>query len=410
MTLYPKILLLAPYADPDDVGEAWSTYQWLKGITAYYPSVTIIGMHKKGRSIEGLFPENKVISWPEIPLFSKFERFNAMLKPSYVLFYNKARKWIKSELNRGERWDLIHQISPLALRYPHPAFDLKIPYILGPLAGSIIPDKSFDKEMGSENWFTKLRFLDGMRFKFDPLLRKSYLNSSLLIGVAPYVKEILKDISISKFALMNETGVYSINEKKGPCGRSNDNTFRLLFVGRLTRSKGVRDFVRALGLIKDTLHREIVFDVLGDGEDRRQCEEEVRQLGIERIVKFWGKVNREKVSQFYRNADLFVFPSIKEPSGNVVLEAMCFGLPMIVCANGGPGHTVKETFGVLITPEDPDSYAKQLALSLCDLMESPQRLAAMRVAAIDEIKEHHLWPIKIDKLMGLYQEVLSNCR
>ena len=208
-----RILLIAPYADPNDVGESYSNYQWIKGISAIFSNVTVLSLHKKGRSIEDHFPDHTVKSWPEISLFSRFERFNAMLKPSIVSFYHKARHWIKSEICKGNKWDLIHQISPLALRYPCPAYDLNIPYIMGPLAGSIAVGKAFKSEMKSMAWYTRLSALDSLRFKFDPLLRNSYQNCSLVLGVAPYVKEILENVKLQRFATISETGVLSVNDK-----------------------------------------------------------------------------------------------------------------------------------------------------------------------------------------------------
>ena len=56
------------------------------------------------------------------------------------------------------------------------------------------------------------------------------------------------------------------------------------------------------------------------------------------------------IDDFYRAADVFVFPSYREPGGNVVFEAMSFGLPLVVGDRGGPGSAVDERSGIRVPP------------------------------------------------------------
>jgi glycosyltransferase involved in cell wall biosynthesis len=256
-------------------------------------------------------------------------------------------------------------------------------------------------------WYTRLRALDGLRFKFDPLLRRSYQNSSLVLGVAPYVKEILKGISLKRFATMTETGILSVHDQLVKKHEKQDKLFKLLYVGRIIRTKGVRDLVRAFKYIKANTSRKIMLDILGDGDDREKCETEAKRLAVQDHIIFHGKVTKETVFEFYQQADLFVFPSFREPSGNVVLEAMSFGLPMIVCSKGGPGYTVKNSFGVKIDPEDPETYPQKLAAAILDISKSRSRLEEMREAALREAMDHYLWPSKINAMIGYYNSVLS---
>ena len=66
-------------------------------------------------------PDARVIEWDEWPIVGRHDRFNSMLKPAYIGFYRRARKWIRRELAAGNTFDLIHQVAPLALRYACPA-------------------------------------------------------------------------------------------------------------------------------------------------------------------------------------------------------------------------------------------------------------------------------------------------
>jgi glycosyltransferase involved in cell wall biosynthesis len=400
-----KILIIAPYADGTDVGEAWSTFQWIKGLSESF-EVTVLSAYRRKRSglscqLDGV----EIVEWPDPPLLGNYERLNSMLKPGYIAFYFSARKWIKKALANGRHWDLVHQISPLALRYPTPALGLGMPYVLGPLAGSIDVPTAFEGEMSSLPWYVRLKAIDTIRLRFDPWLRRSYGESAMIIGVAPYVLERLNDINVHQFSILNETGVLTLPPIKA--SKNNDkHCFKLLYVGRIVRTKGVRDLIRSLCRLKDL--DDIVLDVVGDGEDKAACEAEAKKLDVDNIVTFHGRVSRERVNQFYQDADLFVFPSIKEPSGNVVLEAMSFGLPILAYNSGGPGYTIKEDFGTLVDASTPAEFSQRLAEEIIRLRDIPrEELLMMGMAARKEIEENHLWPMKIERLIELYDSLLA---
>ena len=143
---------------------------------------------------------------------------------------------------------------------------------------------------------------------------------------------------------------------------ASDGTVHLLYVGRLVRTKGLRDAIRALARL--TTSTPVVLEVVGDGPDRAACEALVAELGLGRAVRFHGRQPRERVEGFYRSADIFVFPSYREPGGNVVFESMGYGVPLVVSDLGGPGSFVDETCAIRVHPNDPDQYADDLAAAI----------------------------------------------
>ena len=89
-----------------------------------------------------------------------------------------------------------------------------------------------------------------------------------------------------------------------------------------------------------------------------------------------------RVEEFYRSADMFVFPSYREPGGNVIFEAMGHGLPLVVSDRGGPGAAVDETCGIRVHPASPDQYAQDLAYGVARLVRAPAlRAGAWRGSA-----------------------------
>jgi glycosyltransferase involved in cell wall biosynthesis len=183
-------------------------------------------------------------------------------------------------------------------------------------------------------------------------------------------------------------------------GRS--GTVRLLHVGRIVRTKGLRDLIRALYLVRDL---DVTLDVLGDGNDREACELLARELGVEGRVTFHGKVPREAVDGFYERADVFAFPSYREPGGNVSLEAMAFGLPLIVCRRGGPGANVDDTCAFRLDSVSPQQLADDCATAIRSLVLNADLRLAMGEAARTHATTSHLWSHRLARIEALYEEL-----
>ena len=397
-----KLLLIAPTCDGQDVGEAWSAYQWVRGLSQRH-DVTLLTYHKRTKTpasqqLSGLC----VVEWAEPAALWRAERLNSMLKPGYVFFYAKARRWIRRALASGERFDLAHQLVPLAMRYPCPAAGLGIPYVIGPVGGSLDSPGGFENEKDTAPWYVGLRRIDRLRMRLDPLLRKSYREAACVIGIAPYVGDFLKSNPIRRFEFISDTGIERLPDVVDRSSRS--GPVRLLYTGRLVRTKGARDAIRAMNLLRDL---SVVLDIVGDGFDRAACETLALNFGVADRVTFHGWKARDKMADFYRSADIFVFPSYREPGGNVVFEAMGFGLPLVVSDRGGPGYAVNEICGIRVSPLTPDQYARDLAVAIRRLVEDRKLRLSLGEGARRRAADIALWDRKIDYMDSLYAKILA---
>lgn len=397
-----RVLILAPGCDETDVGESWSCFQWVYGLSQEC-DVTLLTLQRPGRRlIQEQLPNIEVVSWTDLHWGGKLERFSSMLKPGYVRFYRAARRWIRKALAQGRQFDLIHQLGPLALRYPSPGVGFEIPLIIGPLAGSLDTPVAFADECGQAPWFTKLRNLDPWRLKMDPWLRKSYAAADVIIGVAPYVRELLGSIPVQRFELASETGVLQFASHRARKARG---PVKLLYVGRVVRTKGLRDAIRAMAKVKDI--PGLILDAVGVGEDLEACRQLVTELQLEDRVRFHGRLPRADVERFYADADLFLFPSFREPSGNVVFEALSHGLPVITTDRGGPGFVVNDQCGVRVQAISPVQLADDLAKAIRRLASTPALREQLSLGAIKRSREIGLWENKIRWMTSLYESVVS---
>jgi glycosyltransferase involved in cell wall biosynthesis len=324
-----------------------------------------------------------------------------MLKPGYIRFYVGARRWIRDALERGERFDVAHQLLPVAMRYPSPAVGAGLPYMIGPVGGSLSDPPGFEDDTAP--WYTRLRGLDKARMQRDPLMRRTYEQATCVIGIAPYVLETLAGLHLRRFEVMSETGLTELPPPAPP--RVPGDVVRLLYVGRVVRTKGLRDAIRAVSQLNAA--KPVVLDVLGEGPDRATCEALVAELNLGQAVRFHGWQPRERVQDFYRAADVFVFPSYREPGGNVIFESMGYGLPLVISDRGGPASFVTDACAFRIAPESPDQYARALAEALTRLVDDPDLRARMGEAARRHVAETGVWDRKVEQLEALYDDVLE---
>jgi glycogen(starch) synthase len=132
--------------------------------------------------------------------------------------------------------------------------------------------------------------------------------------------------------------------------------FKYVFAyGRLVPQKGFSNLLRAWKLVNAHGAKLLI---AGDGPDRQLLLDLVEQLEIQNSVEFLGRLNRLEVAHYLRDACAFVLPSIHEPFGLVILEAMAARVPVIATKVGGVPEFVEDgRTGTLVESGDTDGLA-----------------------------------------------------
>jgi glycosyltransferase involved in cell wall biosynthesis len=128
-----------------------------------------------------------------------------------------------------------------------------------------------------------------------------------------------------------------------------------IFVGRLTRQKGVHDLLEALALLRRE-GRPLDLTIVGDGPERGTLKAQARALGLP--VTFTGFVTPDEVAYHLRDKRVFVLPAQDEGLGLVVAEALTQGVPVVATRSGGiPDLLVDPEAGMLVPPSSPVALA-----------------------------------------------------
>ncbi len=178
----------------------------------------------------------------------------------------------------------------------------------------------------------------------------------------------------------------------------------LVSVGRLGREKNIRFLIRAVSRIRD-VGRPFHFFMIGDGPDRGQIEEEIRQRSIEDHVTLTGYLDRDDVLSFLRASDLFIFASKTETQGLVLLESMAVGTPVVAIRASGVSDLIGDDIGGILTPDDVDEFSK----TVLDLLGAP---ALYRKKRRQALYRSSLWSVENQarRLLAVYEAAIVEFR
>jgi colanic acid/amylovoran biosynthesis glycosyltransferase len=190
-------------------------------------------------------------------------------------------------------------------------------------------------------------------------------------------------------------------------GIRNNGTERLLSVGRFVEKKG---FAYAITAVAKILKRfpNVQYQIVGDGGERRNLERLISELGVARNVTLLGWRDREELIGLYREADVFLAPSVTSRDGDqegipvVLYEAMASGLPVISTQHTGIPEVVHEGESGFLVAER-DSYA--IADKLTHLFEHPASRLEMGQKARKYIEQHNDCDKQLNHLLGIYRLV-----
>ena len=195
-----------------------------------------------------------------------------------------------------------------------------------------------------------------------PWIMTAHARYSLNYGLRP-VKDADGVISISH-AVENHLKDFLPKEKVvirnglPPCGKrwkgGGNDPRRLLFVGRLTRIKGLDVVLEALSCLED---RRWIMDVLGDGPQRAELESSSRSLGISERVRFHGFC--DDPGEWMEKSDLLLFPSLNEGLGLVLMQAIQIGLP-VLASDLEPVRELVQRENGLLPPGDISAWSNAL--------------------------------------------------
>ena len=198
-------------------------------------------------------------------------------------------------------------------------------------------------------WFIK-KFLSGRRVTFHATSAEESEHIRKIIGPAARIVEIPNFLEMP--ALMPHSG---------------ENPPYLLYVGRIHPVKALDNLLSALALSRQFLDSDFVLKIVGDDDNAHgeQLKKQTDELGLQHKVQFLGHIESEAKQKLYANARFTVLPSHTENFGNVVIESLAQGTP-VIASKGTPWEMLEVEKAGFWTSNSPEDLASSIdkALSL----------------------------------------------
>ena len=402
-----RILLLAPDCNPESVTTPQIAYAHAEALARLH-TVTLVVRAANEQPIRragGAFQAIEAIRLPGLDQLYAWalrrifkydygrQSLTAASYPLQIAFEWRAWWQLRRRVLSRE-FDVVLRILPIVPVLPSPfAFFLRngpIPFVIGPLNGGLPWPEGFpqlDKQRREAGyWVSNLRSL----YRHLPFARSTYAKATAIIAGSSHTFTEFSAYRDKLFFVPGENGIDpALFSGRARPDATREGKLRLIFVGRLIPLKACDLALRAGAelLRAGAAH----FTVVGDGPERKSLERLTKSLGIENMVTFTGWLASHDTLAQFQQADVLVFPSLREFGGGVVFEALGLGAVPVVADFGGPGDIVTPQVGYKIPLINEDDLILKLETILKHLADDRNHLETLRQEGMAYAREHLTW-------------------
>jgi glycosyltransferase involved in cell wall biosynthesis len=386
--------LLAPEANPESITNPLVGYYQAEALARLHEVTLVIYASNEDPVRRGGAPFHAIepirVPWLD-PLYHWAVRrvfkhdygrqsLTAASYPRHVFFELCAWRQLRSRILSGA-FDVVLRILPYNRVFPSPfAWLLRngpVPFVIGPVSGGLPWAKGFPQLDRQRNeagyWLWSLRALA----QYVPFARSTYTKAAAIIAGSSHTHAELARHGQKLFFMPTEIGVNPALVEHRPRSRSSrDGKLKLIFVGRLIPLKACDIVLRGTAQLLRADAADLT--VVGDGPQRESLRKLTQSLGIEGAVSFTGWLSHNETLRALQNADVLVFPSLREIGGSVVFEALTVGAVPVVADFGGPGDVVNPDVGYRIPMLNEDDMIVRLAAVIKKLADDRNHLDTLR--------------------------------
>lgn len=321
-----------------------------------------------------------------IKLFSRKGKSNP-LAFLYFFFWQIGIYFAIKPYIKQIKFDYIHHVTFVSLRYPIFLCHLNVPFLLGPVAGGDkIPIKLRKKFFLKNKLFEYLRDWINYLIKISPLHTNMYRNSKKIFYNSNETKELIpkKFHHKSKKILAISIDENEISKKPQEIKK----IINICYVGRLEQLKGIDILIDTFYLIKSK-NKNVNFNIVGSGPHDFQIKKKINNLKLGKDIKWQKYMPRIKLLRFYKQNNFLIFPSLRDSGGMVLLEAMSKGTVVAGLNIGGPNVIINKNIGIKI---DVKNYSynqiiKKLSNEILALISNKKKYKHMSKNCLSRVNE-----------------------
>lgn len=339
----------------------------------------------------------------------KFLNFTKKWIQIYAYLWQIKAYFVARKLHKQNNFDVFHHVT-----YANDWMAsfmgalLPVPYIRGPGGGAHYVPEKFVKEYSlKERLAQRIRSIGQWVFKHDPFFIISQNRAKAILVCNKEAFDALPRKWQHKMHLFPVNGIsqkdISLLAQKI---KKETNKFLVLTAGKLIKIKA---FDLAIEAFKEFSKKapNAGLIIIGDGPELSNLKKIVSELKLEEKVIFEGWMPREKLLQKMLDCDIFLFSSLRDGGGAVVVEAMAAGKPVVCLDIGGPGFHINNKYGIKIKPDNPKQAIKKMADALKLLYCNKRLREKLGRVARKRVESFYLWDRLGERLLEIYKNVLN---
>lgn len=325
----------------------------------------------------------------------------------YYYLWQKAAARAAVGLHARESFDLFHQITfsnDWMPSYIAPA--LPVPFVWGPIGGGQkVPRELMGTMARRDRREERSRVFLQNVWRATPARRRAARKASAILVCNKETKAVLSRWG-DKIVDFPVNGIRSEDIPAAPEPAGRRDGFRLLYVGRFDPIKGLPLALEALRILLG-IAPSTTLELVGEGPERKRLEALAKRLGVADRLVWTPWSPRPEIFEKMRRSDVFLFPSMRDGGGAVVVEAMANGLPVVCLDLAGPALHVRDEYGVKVPSGRPEEVAAALACAVGRFWCDPGLRARMGAAARERAASFYEWGRLGEKLRGIYDDALA---
>ena len=257
---------------------------------------------------------------------------------------------------------------------------------------------------GASQFITKIKHLNKRRWplvSFVPM-PLSHKKSKAVDTIIPHTKQQATVEYHTNLVDPKFSDVVPVFSRFTPVPRVKRKTRiqSLIAVGRLVPIKGFKFLIEAMRNLNE-LGYHLKLNVVGVGSEMSNLIQQRDALGLTDVINFAGQSH--KVNEHLEQADLFILPSVSEPFGIVLLEAMASGLPIVATKTNGPMEILDESSAVLVDTKSADALSQGIHSAIHDLDATYLRACK----ALEVYRERYTADVVIPKYIDVFQQCIE---
>lgn len=347
----------------------------------------------------------------QAPLFTeklyKVNRYLGFLG-SYFVWQRAAYKRAK-ELCKTTKIDICHHVSIADFRCAGHLWRLNVPFIFGPVGGGQeTPECLTDYVKGHEKGEFFRVFMNRVTTVFPSYrgaLKKAAIIYSSNDETSCCIKKCIGEGDDAKrLVQLTELCIdQSYLEERRDIVKKENSVVHIIVSGRLIYRKGVRILLEAVSQICSK--NEFILDIYGDGDQRKELERYTISHGLDDKVIFHGRIPFSEMQQAYRNADIYVLPSLRESTGTAVFEALGNKLPVVTFNQNGAKYVVQNDAGILVDLISKEQIVRDFAKAIERLIDNPKLRAEYGECGFRKLEQNYTWNKRVEQMAEVYTQI-----